>query len=89
VSQATGAVVGVYESIKDAEAAVATLLAQVCRPSRCPWWAKTPLTPGEPAKFPPHRALAHPTTPAPTVKQPESHYGKEENHATQQDGSTD
>jgi hypothetical protein len=50
---------------------------------------QNPLTPGEPAKFPPHRALAHPTTPAPTVKQPESHYGKEENHATQQDGSTD
>jgi hypothetical protein len=89
MSQATGAVVCVYESMKDAEAAVTTLLEQGVPAEQVSMVGQDPLPPGEHAKFPappragpPDNAGAH----SDTTKVPPRQGG---NHATQQDGSTD
>ena len=53
MTQATGAGVGVYESMKDAEAAVATLLEQGVPAEQVSMVGQDPLPPGEHAKFRP------------------------------------
>jgi hypothetical protein len=66
MSQATGAVVGVYESIKDAEAAVATLLAQRAPAEQVSMVGQDPpatrrarQVPARPRAGPPNNAGAH------------------------------